>query len=106
MNTFRRLQQLLGKSLDIYSEPGGTSHHTTFSRYIKSRKDLAWSIAHTFGELPPPLPCLYLMQSIEGQFDSSVTRPYFATYSRFLTGVLLVTSHSSTVIETDSAPLS
>nr|CAH7760274.1 unnamed protein product [Callosobruchus chinensis] len=29
----------------------------------------------TFGELPPLLPCLYLMQSREGQFDSSVTRP-------------------------------
>nr|CAH7729791.1 unnamed protein product [Callosobruchus chinensis] len=26
-------------------------------------------------ELPPLLPCLYLMQSREGQFDSSVTRP-------------------------------
>nr|CAH7716365.1 unnamed protein product [Callosobruchus chinensis] len=34
-----------------------------------------WSIAHTFGELPPLLPCLYLMQSRKGQFDSSVTRP-------------------------------
>nr|CAH7721293.1 unnamed protein product [Callosobruchus chinensis] len=27
------------------------------------------------GELLPLLPCLYLMQSREGQFDSSVTRP-------------------------------
>nr|CAH7756229.1 unnamed protein product [Callosobruchus chinensis] len=27
MNTFRRLQQLLGKSSDIYSEPGSTSHY-------------------------------------------------------------------------------
>nr|CAH7727838.1 unnamed protein product [Callosobruchus chinensis] len=46
------------------------------------------------------------MQSREGQFDSSVTRPYLATSSRFLTGagVLLVTSHFSTVIQTDSAP--
>nr|CAH7739111.1 unnamed protein product [Callosobruchus chinensis] len=26
------------------------------------------------------------MQSREGQFDSSVTRPYVATSSRFLTG--------------------
>nr|CAH7752409.1 unnamed protein product [Callosobruchus chinensis] len=26
------------------------------------------------GELLPLLPCLYLMQSREGQFDSSVTR--------------------------------
>nr|CAH7766502.1 unnamed protein product [Callosobruchus chinensis] len=33
MNTFRRLQQLLGKSSDIYSEPGSTFHHPTFSRY-------------------------------------------------------------------------
>nr|CAH7755799.1 unnamed protein product [Callosobruchus chinensis] len=35
------------------------------------------------------------MQSREGQFDPSVTRPKLATSSRFLTGVLLVTSHSS-----------
>nr|CAH7745269.1 unnamed protein product [Callosobruchus chinensis] len=46
------------------------------------------------------------MQSREGQFDSSVTRPYLATASRFLTGVLLVTSHCSTVIQMDSAPSS
>nr|CAH7735317.1 unnamed protein product [Callosobruchus chinensis] len=44
------------------------------------------------------------MQSKEGQFESSVTQPYLATSSRFLTGVLLVTFHSSTVIQTDSAP--
>nr|CAH7745151.1 unnamed protein product [Callosobruchus chinensis]CAH7753770.1 unnamed protein product [Callosobruchus chinensis] len=42
------------------------------------------------------------MQSREGQFDSAST----ATSSRFLTGVLLVTSLSSTDIQTDSAPLS
>nr|CAH7757452.1 unnamed protein product [Callosobruchus chinensis] len=46
------------------------------------------------------------MQSREGQFDSSVTRPQFATSSRLLTGVLLVTSQSSTGTQTDSAPLS
>nr|CAH7747531.1 unnamed protein product [Callosobruchus chinensis] len=34
------------------------------------------------------------MQSIEGQFDSS-TRPQISTSSRFLTSVLLVTSHFS-----------
>nr|CAH7740406.1 unnamed protein product [Callosobruchus chinensis] len=44
------------------------------------------------------------MQSREGQSDSSVTRPQRATSSGFLTSVLLVTSHSSTVIQTDSAP--
>nr|CAH7729960.1 unnamed protein product [Callosobruchus chinensis] len=39
------------------------------------------------------------MQSREGQFDSSVIRPQLATISsRFLTGVLLVTSYSSTGI--------
>nr|CAH7766556.1 unnamed protein product [Callosobruchus chinensis] len=43
------------------------------------------------------------MQSREGQFDSSVTQPQPATSSRFLTGVL---SHSSTDIQTDSAPSS
>nr|CAH7749616.1 unnamed protein product [Callosobruchus chinensis] len=43
------------------------------------------------------------MQSREGQFDSSVTRPQLVTSSRFLTGVLLVTSCSSTNIQTDSA---
>nr|CAH7719578.1 unnamed protein product [Callosobruchus chinensis] len=32
---FHRLQHLLGKSSDIYSEPGRTSHHPTFSRYIE-----------------------------------------------------------------------
>nr|CAH7712541.1 unnamed protein product [Callosobruchus chinensis] len=45
------------------------------------------------------------MKYREEQFDSSVTRPSLATSSRFLTGVLLVTSHSSTGIQTDSAPL-
>nr|CAH7744812.1 unnamed protein product [Callosobruchus chinensis] len=40
------------------------------------------------------------MQSREGQFDSSVTRPQLATS----TGVPLVTSHFSTGIQTDSAP--
>nr|CAH7737431.1 unnamed protein product [Callosobruchus chinensis] len=44
------------------------------------------------------------MQSREGQFDSSVSRPQLATPSRFLTGVLLMTSHYSTDIQTDSAP--
>nr|CAH7759038.1 unnamed protein product [Callosobruchus chinensis] len=44
------------------------------------------------------------MQSREGQFDSSMTRPQLATSSRFLTGVLLVISHSSTKTQTDSAP--
>nr|CAH7730396.1 unnamed protein product [Callosobruchus chinensis] len=39
----------------------------------------------------------------QGQFDSSVTRPQVATTSLFLSGVLLVTSHSSTDIQTDSA---
>nr|CAH7760709.1 unnamed protein product [Callosobruchus chinensis] len=43
------------------------------------------------------------MQSREGQFDSSVTWPQLATSSRYLASVLLVTSHSSTVIHTDSA---
>nr|CAH7753520.1 unnamed protein product [Callosobruchus chinensis] len=75
MNTFRRLQQLLGKSSDINSEPESTSYHPTFSRYTKPRQDLAWSTADTFGELPLLLPCLYLMQSRKRQFDSSVTRP-------------------------------
>nr|CAH7719139.1 unnamed protein product [Callosobruchus chinensis] len=42
--------------------------------------------------------------SREGQIKSSVTLPSLATSSRFLTGVLSVTSHSSTVIQTDSAP--
>nr|CAH7762007.1 unnamed protein product [Callosobruchus chinensis] len=37
------------------------------------------------------------MQSREGQFDSSVTRPELATSRRYLTCVLLVTSHSSSV---------
>nr|CAH7755205.1 unnamed protein product [Callosobruchus chinensis] len=44
------------------------------------------------------------MQSREGQFDSSVTRPQLAISSCFLTGVLLVTSHSSTGIQMDFAP--
>nr|CAH7744183.1 unnamed protein product [Callosobruchus chinensis] len=44
------------------------------------------------------------MQSREGKFDSPV--PYLATSSRFLTGVRLVTSHSSTGTPMDSAPSS
>nr|CAH7761731.1 unnamed protein product [Callosobruchus chinensis] len=32
-------------------------------------------MAHTFWELLPLPPCLYLMQSREGQFDPSMTRP-------------------------------
>nr|CAH7752494.1 unnamed protein product [Callosobruchus chinensis] len=35
-----------GKSSGIYSKPGSSSHHPTFSRYTKPRQDLAWSIAH------------------------------------------------------------
>nr|CAH7759039.1 unnamed protein product [Callosobruchus chinensis] len=57
------IAKLLGKGSDICSEPGSTSHHPTFSRYT------------IFWELPPLLPCLYLTQSRERQFDSSVTRP-------------------------------
>nr|CAH7756079.1 unnamed protein product [Callosobruchus chinensis] len=63
------------KIWDIYSEPESTSQHPTFSRYIKPKYDLAWSIAHTSWELLPLQSCLYLMQSREGQFDSSVTQP-------------------------------
>nr|CAH7732630.1 unnamed protein product [Callosobruchus chinensis] len=44
------------------------------------------------------------MQSRGGQFDLSVTRSYPATSSRLFTGARLVTSHSSTDIQTDSAP--
>nr|CAH7746614.1 unnamed protein product [Callosobruchus chinensis] len=44
------------------------------------------------------------MLSREGQFNSSVTRPQLATFSRFLTGMLSVTSYCSTVTQTDSAP--
>nr|CAH7727808.1 unnamed protein product [Callosobruchus chinensis] len=44
------------------------------------------------------------MQSKEGQFDSSVTRLLLAISSCFLTGMLLVTSPSSTGIQTASAP--
>nr|CAH7763258.1 unnamed protein product [Callosobruchus chinensis] len=33
------------------------------------------SHTHISGELMPLVPCLYLMQSREGQFDSSMTRP-------------------------------
>nr|CAH7764087.1 unnamed protein product [Callosobruchus chinensis] len=43
------------------------------------------------------------MQSREGQFNSSVSRPQLVTSSRFLIGVLLVTCPSSTGIQTDSA---
>nr|CAH7744830.1 unnamed protein product [Callosobruchus chinensis] len=68
---------------------------------MKPRKDLARSIAHISRKLLPLIPCLYLMQSREGQFDSSVTRPQRATTSRFLTGVRLVTAHSSTDIQTE-----
>nr|CAH7719105.1 unnamed protein product [Callosobruchus chinensis] len=39
------------------------------------RPSLENTPAHTFGELQSLLPCLYLMQSREGQFDSSVIRP-------------------------------
>nr|CAH7725153.1 unnamed protein product [Callosobruchus chinensis] len=42
--------------------------------------------------------------SRENQFDSSVNWPSLATSSRFPTGVLLVTSYFSAVIQTDSAP--
>nr|CAH7715540.1 unnamed protein product [Callosobruchus chinensis] len=44
--------------------------------------------SHIWGAAPL-LPYLYLMQSREGQFDSSVTRPLLATSSRFPTDVLL-----------------
>nr|CAH7756778.1 unnamed protein product [Callosobruchus chinensis] len=45
------------------------------------------------------------MQSREGQFDSSVTRPLTCHLQPLShrRGMLLVTSHSSTVIQTDSA---
>nr|CAH7728641.1 unnamed protein product [Callosobruchus chinensis] len=46
------------------------------------------------------------MQSREEYFDSSVIWPGLATSSCFLIGVLLVTSHSSSGIQMDSAPLS
>nr|CAH7716752.1 unnamed protein product [Callosobruchus chinensis] len=45
------------------------------------------------------------MQSRKEQFDSSATWPKRVTFSRFLTGVQLVTCHSFTDILTDSAPL-
>nr|CAH7739152.1 unnamed protein product [Callosobruchus chinensis] len=44
------------------------------------------------------------MQSREGQFDLSVNRPEHAASSRFLTGARLVTSHTSTDVQTVSAP--
>nr|CAH7768002.1 unnamed protein product [Callosobruchus chinensis] len=45
-----------------------------FDKYEENPRDLAWSIAHTFAEVPPLLPCLYLIQSREGQFDSSTDK--------------------------------
>nr|CAH7751668.1 unnamed protein product [Callosobruchus chinensis] len=62
-----------GKCSDIYSEPGSTSHHPTFSCKAQIRPSLEYC-SHIW-ELLPLLPCLYLMQSKEGQIDSTVTRP-------------------------------
>nr|CAH7723901.1 unnamed protein product [Callosobruchus chinensis] len=64
MNTFGRLQQLLGKSSGIYSEPGSTAHHPTFSRYIKPRLDLAFSIAQIYGELAA-LTTLSILETVQ-----------------------------------------
>nr|CAH7713921.1 unnamed protein product [Callosobruchus chinensis] len=68
--------------------------------------DLAWSIAHTFGELLPLIRCLYLMQSREGQFDS-IGDPALTCHLQPLSHRRAVgESHSSTGIQTDSAPTS
>nr|CAH7734729.1 unnamed protein product [Callosobruchus chinensis] len=53
MNTFRRLQQLLGKSSDIYSEPGSTSHHPTFSRYKAQIRPSLEYCSHIWGAAAP-----------------------------------------------------
>nr|CAH7730749.1 unnamed protein product [Callosobruchus chinensis] len=50
MNSFRRLQQLLGKSSDIYSEPGSSSHHPTFSRYTRPSLEYC---SHILGAAAP-----------------------------------------------------
>nr|CAH7739564.1 unnamed protein product [Callosobruchus chinensis] len=99
MNT---LQQLLGKSLDIYSEPGSTSHRPTFSRYIKPSLEYC---SHIWGAATPTtLAILGVVQrrAIRRIGDQDLTfhlQPF--CHRR---GVLLVTFHSSTDIQTDSAP--
>nr|CAH7738034.1 unnamed protein product [Callosobruchus chinensis] len=53
MNTFRRLQKLLDKSSDIYSEPGSTSHHPTFSRYKTQIRPSLEYWSHIWGAAAP-----------------------------------------------------
>nr|CAH7733791.1 unnamed protein product [Callosobruchus chinensis] len=54
MNTYRRLQQLLGKSSDIYSEPGSSSHHPNLLALYKAeiRSSLEYC-SHIWGAAAP-----------------------------------------------------
>nr|CAH7752166.1 unnamed protein product [Callosobruchus chinensis] len=54
MNTFRRLQQLLGKSSDIYSEPGSTSPSNLLTLYKAQIRPILEDCSHIWGAAAPP----------------------------------------------------
>nr|CAH7765470.1 unnamed protein product [Callosobruchus chinensis] len=70
----------------------------------KAQIILTWSIAHIPGELLPLLPCT-ILDAVQRRAIRLIADPALACNpSRFLTGVRLATSHSSTNIQTESAP--
>nr|CAH7748097.1 unnamed protein product [Callosobruchus chinensis] len=113
MNTFRRLQQLLAKSSDIYSEPGSASHDPTFSRsnlltlYKAQIRPSLEYCSHIWGAAAPTT--LTIRVAVQRRAISLVGDPALTCHQQPLShrrGVLLMASPASTGIQTDSAPLS
>nr|CAH7744118.1 unnamed protein product [Callosobruchus chinensis] len=71
MNTFRRLQQLLERSSDVYSEPGSICIYFSLSNLLTLYK--AWSIAHISGELLPLL--LFILDAVHRRANRLIGDP-------------------------------
>nr|CAH7769594.1 unnamed protein product [Callosobruchus chinensis] len=98
-----KLLGLLGKSSDICSEPGSTSHHPTLYK-AQIRPSLEYC-SHIWGAAAPTT--LSILDAVQRRAIRLIGDPALTCHLQPLShrrGVLLVTSHFSTVIQTDSAP--
>nr|CAH7720206.1 unnamed protein product [Callosobruchus chinensis] len=103
MNTFRRLQQLLGKSSDICSEPGSFSPSNLLTLYKAQIRPSLEYCSHIWEAAAPTT--LSILDAVQRRAIRLIGDPALTCHLQpLLTGVLLVTSHFSTVIQTDSAP--
>nr|CAH7752468.1 unnamed protein product [Callosobruchus chinensis] len=102
MNTFRQLQQLLGKSSEARKYFSPSNLLTLYKAQIRPSLEYC---SHVWGAAAPTT--LSLLDAVQRRAIRLIGDPALTCHLQPLShrrGVLLVTSHFSTVIQTDSAP--